>query len=204
MHESDVTIDLGTNGLQYHNSKVEPWKVTLVDTGQDTQTGGRIKRIEPLIDGERFMLTYGDGVADVDLRELVAFHREMGRLATLTAVQPSGRYGSLAMRANGVVSSFREKPKGDGGWINGGFFVLEPQVFRYIAQGDATVWEKEPLEGLARDHRLAAYRHRGFWFAVDNLRDKNQLESIWASGNAPWKIWTAGAPAATALAAARA
>jgi glucose-1-phosphate cytidylyltransferase len=189
MHQSDLTIDLATNELEFHNPKAENWRVSLVDTGQHTMTGGRIKRLEPLLGDGTFLLTYGDGVADVDLNALVAFHRARGRLATLTAVQPVGKFGAVEMSAAGLVSNFREKPKGDRGWISGGFFVLEPEIFRYIEGGDLAVWEKHPLEGLARDRQLAAYRHQGFWHAVDNLRDKMELEAIWDSGSPPWKVW---------------
>jgi glucose-1-phosphate cytidylyltransferase len=168
---------------------VEPWSVTLVDTGAETQTGGRLKRVAPYASGATFMMTYGDGVADVDLDALLRFHREQGRLATVTAVQPPGRFGALRLdEAGSCVRDFVEKPEGDGGWMNGGFFVLEPEVFDYI-EGDGTLWEREPLERLAADGQLAAYRHRGFWQPMDTLRDKRALEELWDSGHAPWRTW---------------
>ena len=189
MHEADMTIDLSKNLIQYHNSQSEPWVVTLVDTGLNTMTGGRIKRIQPYIGNETFMLTYGDGVSDVNIHDLVEFHKKNGRYATLTAVQPSGKFGALEIDQKNDVHSFQEKPKGDGAWINGGFFVLEPQIFNYIKQGDETVWEREPLEKLAKDNQLSAFKHEGFWHPMDTLRDKNELEKLWASPNAPWKSW---------------
>ena len=189
MHEADMTIDLSKNLIQYHNSQSEPWVVTLVDTGLNTMTGGRIKRIQSYIGNETFMLTYGDGVSDVNINDLVGFHKKNGRYATLTAVQPSGKFGALEIDQKNDVHSFQEKPKGDGAWINGGFFVLEPQIFNYIKQGDETVWEREPLENLAKDNQLSAFKHEGFWHPMDTLRDKNELEKLWASPNAPWKSW---------------
>jgi len=161
--------------------------VTLVDTGDKTQTGGRIKRIKKYIDGT-FMLTYGDGISDVDISKLAAFHKKHGKLATVTAVQPPGRFGALGLEGDNRVSSFLEKPKGDGAWINGGYFVLEPGMFDYI-EGDGIVWEKEPLEGAAKKGQLMAYRHSGFWKPMDTLRDKRELDELWLSGNAPWKVW---------------
>jgi len=187
MHEADMTIDLSKNLIQYHNSQSEPWVVTLVDTGLNTMTGGRIKRIQPYIGNETFMLTYGDGVSDVNIHDLVEFHKKNGRYATLTAVQPSGKFGALEIDQKNDVHSFQEKPKGDGAWINGGFFVLEPQIFNYIKQGDETVWEREPLENLAKDNQLSAFKYEGFWHPMDTLRDKNELESLWNADNAPWK-----------------
>lgn len=187
IHNSDVTIDLKNNQIIVHSIKTEPWKVTLVDTGLNTMTGGRIKRIQPYIGNKTFMLTYGDGVGNVNIEELLQFHKSHGKYATLTAVQPSGRFGVLELTGNQVIR-FEEKPKGDGAWINGGFFVLEPQIFDYI-EGDETVWEKEPLEKLAKDGQLMAYKHRGFWKPMDTLRDKRELEMLWQSGNPPWKIW---------------
>lgn len=189
LHQSDVTIDLQKNSLEIHESKAEPWKITLVDTGINTMTGGRIKRIQKYIGNETFMLTYGDGVGDVDMRGLLKFHQENNKYATVTSVQPSGRFGSLIMDERKTVLSFQEKPKGDGAWINGGFFVLEPKVFDYIA-ADATIWEKEPLERLAGDRQLMAYAHNGFWQPMDTLRDKTHLEDLWKTGKAPWKTWT--------------
>lgn len=189
LRNSDVTFDLARNEMVMHRSQAEPWSVTLVDTGQDTMTGGRLRRVREHLDGgEPFCFTYGDGVSNVDIGKLVAFHEQSGRLATLTAVRPPGRFGALSLQPGDSVASFREKPKGDGGWVNGGFFVLQPQVIDYI-EGDATVWEAEPLERLARDNQLGAYRHDGFWQPMDTLRDKKILEDLWASGNAPWKNW---------------
>jgi len=187
LYNSDFTIDLKNNKLDVHNSTVDDWKVTLVDTGMETQTGGRIKRIEKYIDGT-FMLTYGDGVADVNINKLVDFHKKHGKPATVTAVQPPGRFGILRLEKD-IVKHFAEKPAGDGDtWINGGFFVLEPEVFEYI-KGDNTVWEHDPLELLAKEGKLMAYKHTGFWHPMDKLKDKNDLEGMWKSGNAPWKVW---------------
>jgi glucose-1-phosphate cytidylyltransferase len=188
LHQSDVTVNLKDNTVEYHDSKAEPWKVTLVDTGPSTMTGGRIKRIQKYIGDQAFMLTYGDGVGDIDIPGLVKHHQENGRMATVTAVQPSGRFGALNIDKQDAVLSFQEKPKGDIGWINGGFFVLQPQVFEYIA-GDETVWEKEPLEKLAGKGQLTAYRHNGFWKPMDTLRDKRELEEMWRTSSARWKVW---------------
>mgnify|MGYP001626391573 FL=1 len=189
LHESDVTFDFSHNGDQIiHNNIAEPWKVTLVDTGLNTMTGGRVKRIQKYIGNETFMLTYGDGVADIDLKALVEFHKSKGKYATITAVQPSGKFGALNLSEDGMIRSFIEKPVGDGGWVNGGFMVMEHEVFDYI-KGDETILEKEPLENLAKDGQLCAYKHRGFWQPMDTMRDKNTLESLWNSGKAPWKIW---------------
>ncbi len=188
LHQSDITIDLQKNSMEIHESKAEPWKVTLVDTGLNTMTGGRIKRVQPYIKNETFLLTYGDGVSDVDITALVKSHREQGKLATVTAVQPSGRFGALNLDRNNAVLSFQEKPKGDGAWINGGFFVVEPAVVERIA-GDDTMWEREPLESLAWDGQLFAFNHSGYWQPMDTLRDKNHLEELWNSGKAPWKVW---------------
>jgi len=187
LHISDVTFDMSDNRMQVYQKTAEPWKVTLVETGEATQTGGRLKRVAPYIGSEDFCFTYGDGVADVDVRALVAFHRAQKVLATLTAVQPPGRFGALVLDGE-RVKSFQEKPRGDGGWINGGFFVLSPRVLDYV-DGDATVWEREPLERLAREGQLAAHFHKGFWQPMDTLRDRNYLEKLWASGRAPWKAW---------------
>ncbi|MDP1717479.1 MAG: glucose-1-phosphate cytidylyltransferase [Burkholderiales bacterium] len=187
LHMSDVTIDMSDNSMQVHQKSAEPWRVTLVETGEATQTGGRLKRVAHYLGEEDFCFTYGDGVADVNVRELVAFHKSKKAKATLTAVQPPGRFGALVLE-DAHITSFQEKPKGDGGWINGGFFVLSPDVIEYIG-GDDTVWEREPLERLARDRQLAAYFHRGFWQPMDTLRDKNHLEELWARGSAPWKAW---------------
>lgn len=189
LHESDVTFDF-RNGNQNitHNHSAEPWKVTLVNTGIDTMTGGRIKRIQPYIGNEPFLLTYGDGVSNVDIHKLLDFHKMNGRLATVTSIQPEGRFGILDIDDLSQVRGFQEKPKGDHSWINGGFFVLQPEIFNYI-EGDHTIFEKEPLEQLAKDGELTAYKHNGFWHPMDTLRDKNYLESLWASNKAPWKVW---------------
>jgi len=188
MHMSDITVDLSNGGIKVHNSKAENWKVTLVDTGLDTMTGGRIKRIKEHLDGERFMLTYGDGVGDVNINSLVKFHESHGKLATMTAVQPSGRFGALRINDDKKVENFVEKPAGDGAWINGGFFVLEPQVIDYI-KDDNTSWEREPLENLTKESQLFAYKHEGFWKPMDTLRDKIELERLWSTKEAPWKVW---------------
>lgn len=186
LHNADLTVDLASGALEYHATNHEPWRVTLVDTGEATMTGGRLKRVARyLTPGEPFFLTYGDGVSDVDLGALEAFHRQHGKDATITAVAPPGRYGALEI-VDGQVDRFIEKPPGDNGLINGGFFVLDPKVVDRIAD-DSTVWEQQPLEGLAADGQLMAYRHDGFWAAMDTLRDKNQLEALWASGQAPWR-----------------
>jgi glucose-1-phosphate cytidylyltransferase len=187
LHQSDVTINLSTNEMEVHNNTSEPWKVTLLETGQYTQTGGRIKRAEYFINNEPFLLTYGDGVSDIDLHKLLSFHIEHGKLITMTAVQPEGRFGSLETEGN-LVKSFLEKPKGDGSWINGGFFVCQPQILNYI-QGDETVFEHEPLQRLAKDGQLYHYRHHGFWKCMDTLRDKNALNDMWATRHAKWKTW---------------
>lgn len=188
-HMSDVTFDLSKNSREVHNNYSENWKVTLVDTGADTMTGGRVKRIHDYVkDDEAFCLTYGDGVADVDIASLIKFHKEHGRLATLTATQPPGRFGALRTDKENIVTAFQEKPEGDGGIINGGFFILSPKVIDYISN-DETSWEKEPLTQLAKDNQLAAYKHKGFWQPMDTLRDKNYLEELWVSKKAPWKTW---------------
>ncbi len=188
LHTSDVTFDMRNNQMEVHQNYSEPWRVTLVDTGDDSMTGGRLRRVGRFVEGEEaFCFTYGDGVADVDIRALVAFHRRHGRSATVTAVQPPGRYGALDLNGS-RVNGFAEKPRGDGGWINGGFFVLSPEVLPYIAD-DSTAWEAEPLERLAAEGQLQAYQHQGFWHAMDTLRDKNHLEQLWQTGEAPWKLW---------------
>jgi glucose-1-phosphate cytidylyltransferase len=187
LHMSDVTFSMRENSMEIHQKFAEPWRVTLVDTGELTMTGGRLKRVAPYIGDQSFCFTYGDGVADIDISALVAKHREAGRLATVTAIQPPGRYGALHIE-NEEVEHFQEKPAGDGAWINGGFFVLEPGVLSYL-DGDDTVWEQRPLQRLAAEGQLAAYRHAGFWQAMDTLRDKNHLEELWSSGKAPWKSW---------------
>ena len=186
LHMSDVTIDMESNSIEVHQKKAEPWRVTLVDTGEATQTGGRLKRISDYIDGD-FCMTYGDGVGSINISELVAFHRQHGKLATMTATQPPGRFGALQLDDH-AVTSFLEKPTGDGGWINGGFFVLSPKTLDLI-EGDETIWERKPLETLARTRQLLAYFHGGFWQPMDTLRDKNHLEDLWQSGKAPWKVW---------------
>jgi glucose-1-phosphate cytidylyltransferase len=188
LHNADITVDIARNTLEFIQPSADDWRVTLVDTGEATQTGGRLKRIGRLLaDGEPFCLTYGDGVADIDIDALLAFHKKHGRLATVTAVTPPGRFGAL-VTAGDAVTSFAEKPLGDGGSINGGFFVLERRVLDYISD-DATVWEREPLERLAAEGQLAAYRHDGFWQPMDTLRDRNTLEALWAGNNAKWKLW---------------
>lgn len=189
LHQADITIDLSKNSLEIHQSQAEPWKITLVDTGSNTMTGGRIKRIQQYINDETFMLTYGDGVSNVNISELVSFHKKHGKLATLTAVQTSGKFGSLNLGDSGLVNSFMEKPKGDGAWINGGFFVLEPKIFDFINEGDATIWERTPLENIANQNQLAAFKHNGFWRPMDTLRDKIDLEDMWNSKNCEWKLW---------------
>ena len=187
LHQSDVTFDLRTSEMQVHQSTAEPWKVTLIDTGEETMTGGRIRRVLPMIGDEDFLLTYGDGVARIDIQETIAFHRDHGHLATMTAVQPPGRFGALDI-VERHIRGFEEKPQGDGGWINGGFFVLSPKVGEYI-QSDDVLWEHEPLQRLAEGGELVAYKHTDFWYAMDTLRDRHYLEEQWASGRAPWKLW---------------
>ncbi len=187
LHLADVTFDMATNTQTLHKSKVENWKVTLVDTGNETMTGGRLKRVRDYIGSDTFCLTYGDGVADIDIRALVQFHESHGKLATVTAVRPPGRFGALDMVGDSV-RGFQEKPMGDNGWINGGFFVLSPAVIDRIG-GDEIVWEREPLESLAQQGELQAYRHEGFWQPMDTLRDKRTLEQLWLEGRAPWRIW---------------
>jgi glucose-1-phosphate cytidylyltransferase len=187
LHMSDVTFDMTHNRMEVHQNHAEPWRVTLVDTGEQTMTGGRLKRVKDYVGADDFCFTYGDGVSDIDINDLIRFHQTEGHLATLTAVQPPGRFGALKLSKHSV-ESFQEKPQGDGGWINGGFFILSSDVFRYI-DGDHTVWEQGPLEALAQQGQLSAYTHRGFWHAMDTLRDKNYLEELWTSGKAPWKRW---------------
>lgn len=187
LHMSDVTFCMRENKMEIHQKFAEPWKITLVNTGENTMTGGRLKRVASYIGDETFCLTYGDGVSDVDLSALIAHHKAAGKLATVTAIQPPGRFGALQMDGD-LVKHFQEKPAGDGVWINGGFFVLEPAVLKHI-DGDDTVWEQQPLQQLAHSGELSAYKHDGFWQAMDTLRDKNHLEEIWASGHAPWKLW---------------
>lgn len=188
MHNSDITIDLQLNKIETYNNKVDPWKIHLIDTGVESMTGGRIKRIAKIIGDETFMMTYGDGLADIDLGSLLEFHRSNGKYATVTAVQPSGRFGAFDLESDGTIKHFIEKPKGDGKWVNGGFFVLEPQIFDYIG-GDGDSWEKTPMEKLAEDGQIVAYRHMKFWYSMDTLRDKNALEEMWRKSDAPWKKW---------------
>ena len=188
LHMSDVTFHMKLNSMEVHHKKAEPWQVTLVDTGEATMTGGRLKRVREYVGGSSFCFTYGDGVADVDVTSLIAHHRSHGRLATVTAVQPPGRFGSLQIGTDRAVEGFQEKPQGDGIWINGGFFVLEPEVIDRI-DADSTIWEQEPLRGLAAEGQLTAYHHHGFWQPMDTLRDRHHLEELWASGRAPWKLW---------------
>jgi glucose-1-phosphate cytidylyltransferase len=188
LHMSDVTFDMANNEMQVHQRKAEPWRVTLIDTGEETLTGGRLKRVAEYVkDEEAFCFTYGDGVADVNVTSLIDFHNKHGKLATVTAVQPPGRYGALNMNEN-MVKGFAEKPKGDGGWINGGFFVLSPECLKYI-KDDQISWEAEPLNRLAADKELMAFEHAGFWQPMDTLREKIQLEDLWQNGQAPWKVW---------------
>ena len=188
LHKSDVTIDMSDNSIKVHDSQAEPWKITLVDTGNDSMTGGRIKRVQPHVGNEPFMLTYGDGVSDVNISELVKFHQSHGKLCTVTSVQPSGRFGALNLTDDQTVASFLEKPKGDGAWINGGFFVCQPEVFDYI-DGDATIFEKEPMERIAADGEMKAFNHTGFWKPMDTIRDKHELEEDWQHNKAKWKTW---------------
>jgi len=188
LHTSDVTFDLRSNQMEVHEQHTEPWRVTLVDTGEHTLTGGRLKRVREYVPNETFCFTYGDGLSNVDFNALIKLHHAKRAWATITAVQPPGRFGSLDLEPDGIVLRLEEKPPGDGAWINGGFFVLEPEVFDFI-EGDATSWEVGPLQSMAQRRKVAAYRHYGFWHAMDTLRDKNLLEDLWAADNAPWKNW---------------
>ncbi|PZD97846.1 glucose-1-phosphate cytidylyltransferase [Paenibacillus sambharensis] len=188
LHMSDVTFDMLNNTMQVHQKNAEDWKVTLVDTGDHTMTGGRLKRVRDYIGDETFCFTYGDGLSDVNVGELLAYHHEQGKMATLTAVQPAGRFGAIYLEDDNNVGRFQEKPQGDNAWINGGFFVLEPGVFELI-HNDSTSWEAEPLEQLTRLKELVAYKHSGFWQPMDTMRDKNKLEELWLSNKAPWKLW---------------
>ncbi len=187
-HMADMTVDMANNKIEYHRNNAEPWSVTLVDTGAESMTGGRIRRVKEYINNEPFMLTYGDGVGDVDIKQLVEFHQSQGRLITMTAVQPEGRFGSLIIDENNFIQQFQEKPKGDGSWINGGFFVCQPEVIDYIAE-DKTIFEKEPLENLAAEQQLISFKHRGFWKPMDTLRDKTMLEEMIVQNKAPWIKW---------------
>lgn len=186
LHRSDVTFDIKNNKMEVHKKFAEPWKVTLVDTGLDTMTGGRLKKVESYLDNETFCFTYGDGISNVNISESVKFHKDTGTIATVTAVQPPGKFGRMNLKEN-IVNHFEEKPIGDEGWINGGYFVLEPSVFKYL-KDESTIWEREPLEELAKNKQLSAYKHTGFWQPVDTLWDKNYLENIWKNNNASWKI----------------
>jgi len=188
LHQSDVTIDLGSNNITMHRTDTEKWKITLIDTGKDTMTGGRIGHIAPYVNNETFMLTYGDGVSNINITELLEFHKKNKKLVTVTAVQPESRFGVLDINDNQQVKSFLEKPKGESGWINGGFFVCEPGVFKYI-NGPETIWERDPLENIAKDNQLVAYKHHGFWKPMDTLKDKQDLNKFWESGKAEWKLW---------------
>jgi glucose-1-phosphate cytidylyltransferase len=188
LHHADVTFDLASNKMEVHNSEAENWKITLVDTGKDSMTGGRIRRIRPYVNNAPFLLTYGDGVSNVNIRELVSFHEKNKKYVTVTAVQPESRFGILDINAASEVRSFMEKPKGESGWINGGFFVCQPEIFDYL-EGDQTIWEREPLESIARDNQLCAFKHEGFWKPMDSLKDKKDLNQLWESGEAEWKTW---------------
>ncbi|HED39312.1 MAG TPA: glucose-1-phosphate cytidylyltransferase [Chromatiales bacterium] len=187
LHMSDVTFDMKNNQLEVHQNNAEPWRVTLVDTGDQSMTGGRLKRVRSYLDGEDFCFTYGDGVGDIDITSLVKFHKDSNKLATLTATQPPGRFGALDLDCNSVLG-FHEKPQGDGSWVNGGFFVLSPKVIDYIYD-DKTIWEQEPLKKLSEERQLSAFLHEGFWQPMDTLRDKNHLEELWGEDAAPWKVW---------------
>lgn len=190
LHNSDITIEVGKNQIEVHNSNTESFKVTLVETGQDTKTAGRLQKVQKYIGDEEFMLTYGDGVADIDINKLVEFHKGHGNIATVTAIQPEARFGGMALDKNGNVVHFKEKPRGDGKWINGGFFVLKPEVFKYLGgDKDNVMWEDSPMESLANDGQLIAYRHQGFWKCMDAMRDKIELEALWQNNQAKWKIW---------------
>lgn len=186
---SDITVDMNTNSVEIHKTRNEPWRVTILYTGKDTMTGGRIKKAQSYIGDKPFLLTYGDGVSDVNITELVDFHKKSGKFATITAVQPSGRFGALSIDENNSINTFSEKPNGDGSWINGGFLVCEPQVFDYIPEGDDVIFEHKPLEKLANDGQLNAFKHSGFWRPMDTLKDKIDLTKMWQSHNAPWAIW---------------
>jgi glucose-1-phosphate cytidylyltransferase len=189
LHQSDVTLEIATGGMQIHNNSSEPWKVTLVETGSNAMTGARIKKAKPFIGDEPFMLTYGDGVGDVNIQELVEFHKNHKRAMTITSVQPESRFGALEISAGGRVKEFKEKPKDEGGWINAGFFVCEQKVLDYIGDGDTVIFEREPLINLVRDGEVHTYKHSGFWKPMDTLRDKHQLERLWENDEAPWKVW---------------
>ena len=189
MHNSDITVDLTNNSIEVHESKAEPWRVTLVDTGLHTMTGGRIKRIQKYIGTDSFLLTYGDGVSDIDITKSIEEHKKSGKSLTVTAYKPNGKFGALEINEDGIVNAFTEKPAGDGMWINAGYFICEPEVFSYILEGDSTIFEKSPLENLAKDGKMNSYKHNGFWKPMDTLRDNVELNEMWDSGNAPWKKW---------------
>ena len=186
---SDITIDMADNTVELHRIRTEPWKVTMLYTGPDTMTGGRLLRARKVLGDERFMLTYGDGLSDVNIHDLINHHESSGKIVTLTSVQPTGRFGTINLNEDGNVTSFNEKPAGDGSWINGGFFVMEPEVFSYLSEGDNTVLERKPLENLVNDGKLNAFKHNGFWKSMDTLHDKNELTNIWYRNNAPWALW---------------
>lgn len=189
MHNSDITVDLSDNSIEVHQTNAEPWKVTLVDTGLNTMTGGRIKRIQKFIGNETFLLTYGDGVSDIDIQKSIEEHKKSGKALTVTAYKPNGKFGALEIDENGSVNAFTEKPAGDGMWINAGYFICEPEIFEYITEGDSTIFEKAPLENLAKDGKMNSYKHTGFWKPMDTLRDNVELNQMWDSGKAPWKKW---------------
>ena len=189
LHQSDVTIDLNNNSIDIHKTAAEPWKITLVDTGLDTMTGGRLLRVKDYIGQEAFMMTYGDGLSNIDISELVRVHKKHKKQATLTAIQPSGRFGALNIKADSAIQSFEEKPQNEVGWVNGGFFVLEPEIFDYLQEGDNTIWERAPIQNIAKNNQLTAYKHYGFWKCMDTLRDKVELEKMWNNGETPWKLW---------------
>ena len=189
LHQSDVTFDLKNNKMEIHNNSSEPWKVTLIDTGHNSMTGGRIKKVEEFVGKEPFMLTYGDGVANIDIKALIKFHKSHKGKITMTSAQPDGRFGALSISKDNMVEEFKEKPKGDGSWINAGYFVCEPEVFDYITEGDATVFEQKPLKNMAKDGKLYTYMHDDFWMPMDTLRDKNKLNDMWLNNEAAWKIW---------------
>ena len=189
LHQSDVTIDMQNNKMEILNNSSEPWKVTLLDTGLNSMTGGRVKKAQEFVGNEPFMLTYGDGVSDININELVEFHKSHGKAMTMTSSQPDGRFGALNISKNNQVCEFKEKPKGDGNWINAGFFVCEPKVFAYITEGDNTIFEQTPLQNLAKDGEIFTYKHEGFWKPMDSLKDRNDLNDLWNKNKAPWKIW---------------
>ncbi len=190
LHQSDITIDLQNNKMEVLSNFSEPWKVTLLDTGLNTMTGGRVKQAKRVIGNEPFMLTYGDGVGNIDIDELISFHKKNGKIVTMTSIQPEGRFGALDIDENNLVRVFKEKPKGDGAWINAGFFVCQPEVFEYIPDDNSIMFEKEPLENLAKDGELIAFKHRGFWRPMDSLKDKKDLNALWDNNSAPWRVWS--------------